>query len=64
MPTITIDVTAAQAARIVSAYGLGGSNTDMLDKIAWHLKQELIRVVRNHEHQEAVNAVSVPPLDI
>lgn len=64
MPTITIDLTVAQAQRVAAAYELGGSPAEMLAKITEILKKELARTVRRYEHDQAIRAVVVPPLDI
>lgn len=70
MPTLTIEVTTAQAQRIAAAYGeiftppgkpLASAT---MAQVRSAIIEELKRVVRNYEHQQGIKAIVVSDLEI
>jgi hypothetical protein len=58
MPTVTIDLTGPQAARVADAYGdkLGLGVPVNMAQFKAHLIEEIKGVVRGYEHRVAINA--------
>lgn len=62
MPTLSITVTAEQAARIAEAYGANyiPPRDATMAEVKTALIEELKRVVRNHERDKAHRAAVIP----
>lgn len=69
MPTITIDVTSAQATRLADAFGAklhrdSPSTPATISEVRGSLIEYMKDVVRVYEHDKAVSQIADQPLDI
>ena len=71
MPSLTIDVTAPQAQRVMAAFttylrpvdGNGDPRPAVASDVKAYIKSEIKRIVLNMEKQAAEQAVTVPDFD-